>query len=100
MMESSAALAEHPVWTEALKEIGLLEEGPALAPDLAMLFASPEHADVEGLVAQVYQRSAASVLVGCSGGGVVGTDREVEGKPALSLLNLMLPGAQLHPRHV
>src|SRR5438094_2561577 len=99
-MESTAAIAEQPVWTDALAEIGLQEDGPAPAPDLALFFASPEHTNIDALVTEVYRRSAASVLVGCTGQGVISTDREVEGKPALSLLNLMLPGAVLHPRHV
>jgi small ligand-binding sensory domain FIST len=99
-MESTAALAEHHDWSEALAEIGLGEDGPSPAPDLALLFASPDHRDLDQVADQVYRRSAASVLIGCTGQGVVSTDREVEGKPALSLLSLMLPGAVLEPRHL
>ena len=99
-MRSNAAIEEGASWAEALTGIGLHEEAVAPAPDLAMFFASPAYADLEGLVAQVYRRTAASVLVGCSGQGVIGPDREIEGERALSLLNLDLPGTELHPRHV
>src|SRR6266508_2040893 len=99
-MRSNAAIEEGASWEEALAGIGLDEDATAPAPDLAMFFASPEYGDLEGLVAQVYRRTAASVLVGCSGQGVVGPDREIEGEPALSLLNLDLPGTELQPRHI
>lgn len=99
-MQSMAAVHEHPDWAEALRGVGLDEGGPAPGPDLALFFASPEYSDLERLVAEAYRRTAASVLIGCSGQGVVGPSREVEGEAAVSLLNLMLPGAELHPKHV
>ena len=99
-MDSVARLAQNPQWTEALREINLGEDDPSPAPDLAMLFASPEHTELPELVEAVWRRSAASVLIGCTGQGVVGGGREIEGAPALSLLNLALPGARLSPRHV
>jgi small ligand-binding sensory domain FIST len=98
-MSSTAAIQANPQWTDALAAIGLDEGTPAPAPDLALFFASPEYADIEGLAAQAYRRTAASVLMGCTG-GVIGTNREVEDEPAVSLLNMMLPGAELLPRHV
>jgi small ligand-binding sensory domain FIST len=99
-MESTAAINDNTRWSEALAAVGLGEDVSAPAPDLCLFFASPAYEDMEGLVAQAYRRTAASVLVGCSGQGIVGRDREVEGKPALSVLNLMLPGAELTPKRV
>jgi small ligand-binding sensory domain FIST len=64
------------------------------------LFASPEYAELDALVANAYRRTAASVLIGCTGGGVIGPDREIEEQHAISLLNLDLPGVELHPRHL
>lgn len=98
-MSSTAAIESNPQWADALTAIGLDEGSPAPAPDLALFFASPDYADLEGLAAQAYRRTAASVLMGCTG-GVIGPDREVEDEPAVSLLNMMLPGAELHPKHV
>lgn len=99
-MKSTAAIEEGASWAEALGGIGLDDGAVAPAPDLALFFASPDYAELETLVAQAYQRTAASVLVGCSGQGVIGPDREIEGERALSLLNLELPGTELHPRHI
>lgn len=99
-MQSIAAVHQDPDWAEALRGVGLDESGPAPAPDLALFFASPEYSELDRLVAEAYRRTGASVLIGCSGQGVVGPSREVEGEPAVSLLNLMLPGAELHPKHV
>lgn len=99
-MQSVAALNENAHWLDALAGIGLAEEGPALAPDLALFFASPLYPDLAKLVAQAYRRSAASILVGCSGQGIIGLGREVEGGPALSLLNLALPRTEFYPKHI
>jgi len=99
-MESTAAIDDHARWTDALESIGLAEDTAAPAPDLSLFFASPAYEDLESLVAQAYRRTAASVLIGCSGQGIVGPSREVEGKPALSLLNLQLPRAELYPKRV
>jgi small ligand-binding sensory domain FIST len=99
-MKSKAAIDENASWAEALAGIGLDENASAPAPDLALFFASPEYPDLEALVEQAYRRTAASVLVGCSGQGVIGPDREIEGERALSLLNLDLPGTDLQPKHI
>ncbi len=99
-MQSTAAIDEHTHWTEALAAIGLGEDVSAPAPDLSLFFASPAYEDTEALVAQAYSRTAASVLIGCSGQGIVGPSREVEGKAAISVLNLMLPRAELYPKRV
>jgi small ligand-binding sensory domain FIST len=99
-MQSTAAVDESPRWTEALAAIGLGEDTPAPAPDLALFFVTPGYPEMDHLVAEAYRRSAASVLVGCTGGGVVGTAREIEGRRAVSVLNLSLPGTVFQPRHV
>ncbi|MSQ23103.1 MAG: hypothetical protein EXR58_00905 [Chloroflexi bacterium] len=99
-MFSTAALNENPDGAAALAGIGLPEDGTAPAPDLALFFASPLYEDLPAIVAQAYQRSAASIMVGCSGQGVVGIEKEVEGRPGLSLLSLALPGTEFFPKRV
>jgi small ligand-binding sensory domain FIST len=99
-MESTAAIDESTRWNEALDAIGLGEDDSSPAPDLSLLFASPAYEEIEALVAQAYRRTAASVLIGCSGQGVVGPSREIEGKAALSIMNLQLPRAELYPKHL
>jgi small ligand-binding sensory domain FIST len=41
------------------------------------------------------QRLPAPIVIGCSGVGIVGMERELERQPALALLGLSLPGAKL-----
>lgn len=43
---------------------------------------------------------AAKVLIGCSGGGVIGGGKEVEHQPAVSLTAAMLPDVTLYPFYV
>lgn len=99
-MQSTAAVDESARWTEALAAIGLGEDSPSPAPDLALFFVTPGYPEIDRLVAEAYRRSAASVLVGCTGGGVIGISREIEGRKAISILNLSLPGTVLQPRHI
>ncbi len=99
-MASSSAIDGNPHWIDALAAAGLTEDGPAPAPDLALFFASPLYPDLAALVDQAYRRSGASILVGCSGQGVIGIGKEIEGRPGLSILNLAMPGTEFYPRHV
>jgi small ligand-binding sensory domain FIST len=70
-------------------------------PDLVALFASGFWAaEFDRLVRRAHDLTDAGVLIGCSGGGVIGPGTEVEDRPALSLLALALPGALLHPVHL
>jgi small ligand-binding sensory domain FIST len=39
-------------------------------------------------------------LVGCSGEGVIGGDREIERAPGIAVLTMELPNVRLHPFHV
>lgn len=98
MLISTAFDNDH--WADALAGVGLGEEASAPAPDLGMFFASPLYPDLQSLIELVHRRSASSVLVGCTGHGVIGAEREIEGRPAMSVLNLMLPGTELFPLHL
>ena len=73
----------------------------ANAADVALVFVSSHFAsDLPRLLPLLQQRLNASHWLGCLGGGVVGTTadneaHEVEQNPALSVMLLNLPGAQL-----
>ena len=73
----------------------------ANAADIALVFVSSHFAsDLPRLLPLLQQRLNASHWLGCLGGGVVGTTasgeaHEVEQSPALSVMLLNLPGAQL-----
>lgn len=101
MTAAQAAIARDPNWERALDEVlsrtaGIVEESGRA--DLVFLFASAAYArDYPALVRRAQKATNARVLVGCSGQGIVGPGREIENEPAISLLALSLPGAELRP---
>ena len=100
-MKAAAAIAQHRDWEEALAE-ALAQASIGEEPvDLAVLFASAEYAPgFSEMTAQAQQALKARVLIGCSGQGIIGPSKEVEGEPALSILALSLPEAVLTPLHL
>ena len=56
------------------RRVGLGENAPAPAPDLGLFFASALYPDLQLLLDLVEQRSASSVLIGCTRHGVMGGD--------------------------
>lgn len=68
------------------------------APDLVVMFATPDlMANAAGMAAIVEQVLSPRALIGCTAEGVVGTAREVEAPPGLSLWAASLPGVDLEP---
>jgi small ligand-binding sensory domain FIST len=103
-MESAAAIVQHPEWQAAV-DMALQQTSDVVerskGADLVFLFANAVYADAfPEMVKRVREATGTSVLVGCSGGGVIGPSTEVEGRPALSLLVLALPGVKLFPVYV
>lgn len=94
-----AAIARHAEWKRALDEaLDQTAEVAALpgGPDLVLLFASDAHAaDFPALVRRTRDATRPGVLLGCSGQGIIGPARELEGEPAIALLAASLPGATL-----
>lgn len=99
---AAAALVGHVDGRLALLEALATVQGRLSgAVDLALLFASYHYSgQYFELLAQARKALGARVLVGCSGQGVIGPAREVEGEPALALLAVSLPGAQLQGLHL
>jgi small ligand-binding sensory domain FIST len=99
-MRAAAAIGEQGTWEAALAQaLSRMSLGSGEgAADVVFLFAGPAYADgFPDLVASVRRRTGARVLLGCSGQGVIGPSREIEGQPALSLLAFSLPDAVLRP---
>ena len=69
------------------------------AADLAVVFASSEYgADYAQLPELMGEMLGPQVMVlGCSGGGIIGGGTEVEQEPAVSLTAASLPGVAVHP---
>jgi len=79
-----------------------VRDGLAGAPaDLAFLFLSPEHVtDAEDAAAAVASVLEPGALAGSTGEAVIGTARELEGVPAMSLLATSLPGGRASVYHL
>jgi len=100
-MEAKAAISRQREWRVALDEVLAATDLGDTPVDLALLFAGAHHAaEYDELVAAAMARSGARRLAGCSGQGIIGPSREVEGEPALSLLRLSLPGATVQVVHL
>src|SRR5947207_12236950 len=69
--------------------------GPA---DLVLLFVSPQHEDVQREIIDIAtDRVEGATVLGCSAGGVIGTQREVEDAPAVAAWAASLPGIGVQP---
>ena len=95
------ALSSQTSLDAAVKQVA--EELGSASADLALVFVSSHFAsDLPRLLPLLRERLKAEHWLGCTGGGVVGTDRsgqasELERSAALSVTLLNLPGAILKP---
>lgn len=86
-MPFASALSEHPMASEAIGEVsGAVLEAVGQCPDLVMVSVTRSHAgaleDIVGTIASVLHPMA---MVGAAAVSVVGTGREVEETPGISL---------------
>jgi small ligand-binding sensory domain FIST len=66
------------------------------SPEFALLFASTHFADeFAGILDDLVESIKPKTLVGCSGYGTIGVEREYENQPTLSLLLLRAPGLKV-----
>jgi len=98
----AAALSTKERTFDALAEAAdAARESLGGAADLALLFASPHHGEAaEKLAAKACELVGTENLIGCTGEAIVGTGREIEEAPALSLWLARWPGARLSPMHL
>src|SRR5258706_6740103 len=69
--------------------------GPA---DLVLLFVSPQHEDVQREIIDIAtDRVEGATVLGCSAGGVIGMQREIEDAPAVAAWAASLPGIGVQP---
>ncbi len=102
-MKWSSAISEEATLAAAFDECasGLENELDGLAPHLVAAFVSPHYAShYESLTKLVAERFGDALLVGCSGGGVIGAATEVENRPGLALSAAYLPDVRLTPFHI
>jgi small ligand-binding sensory domain FIST len=106
-MQWVSTLSTRPSLESALKEVieqaDRLLEGPA---DLGLIFISSAFAsEYSRLMPLLEEMLPMAAIVGCGGGGVIGTNRsgvtqEAEGSPAVSLSLARLPGVKVTTFHV
>ncbi len=103
MIQFSSAIS-HEIETEAAidETLATLADQVKDAPvDLGFLFASSHHLKaLSDLLPEVQKGLDTPTLIGCTGGGVIGDRREIEHRPALSLMAATLPGVSIKPFHV
>ncbi len=69
-------------------------------PDLAVVFASGDAADLGKAGERACELTGAAATLGCSAGGVIGGGQGVEGVSAVSVFVAVLPGATLRTFHL
>lgn len=99
-MRFASALTTKPDWTEAVEDLSrqITEQLGGAKADLAMLFAHPKFVpQIGNLIDSMRKAIGIEHLIGCTGGGIIGTAQELEQKPAISLLVGETPGVKITP---
>ena len=102
-MKWSSAVSEGTTLAAAFDECALRleDELGGLKPHMVAAFVSPHYApQYETLTALAGERFGGALLVGCSGGGVIGAATEVENRPGLALTAAHLPDVRMTPFHI
>ncbi len=102
-MRWSARLSLERSLAEALDEAAaeVRKDLEGAEPQLVVAFISEEHREAFGAVPDLLrQHFPEAVLLGCSGGGVVASGREIEDRPAVSLTAAVLPDVAFVPFHM
>jgi small ligand-binding sensory domain FIST len=102
-MKWASALSEQTPLANAIEECAAsvrpqLGDSP---PDLAVVFVSSHHQEqFEELPSMVGQELGHPLILGCSGGGIIGNGIEVEQQPAVSITVANLPEVTLAEFHL
>ena len=101
-MKWSSAVSDVPSLGDAVSECvaKIRDDLGEEAPDLVVAFVSAHHAPAyEALPDLVLHHIGDCVLIGCSGGGVIGAGLEVERRPGLAIAAASLPEVEMVPFH-
>ena len=102
-MHFASALSRETQTDAAIEETlaAMTQQTAAHPTHLGFVFASPHHLKaLADCLPTVQERLAAPVLIGCTGGGVIGAQHEVEGRPAFAVLAASMPGVTITPFHI
>ncbi|MGI8649502.1 MAG: FIST signal transduction protein [Rubrobacter sp.] len=99
-MKWASGISRTTAFEEAVSECAEAVESGLGGAEVSLLFAfvTPHFAaHFDRLHSLVSDRLNPVCFIGCSGGGVLGAGREVEGEPAVSLIGASLPGVEVKP---
>jgi len=103
-MKWTSAISEQSEIEQAVEECtsAIQERLENDAPNLAVTFVSPQHQSEYDRVVSLVQHhlGSSTVVLGCSGGGIIGGGQEVEQRPALSITAAVLPGVEIVEFHL
>jgi small ligand-binding sensory domain FIST len=100
-MRFHASLSDHPSTPHAADELIDAARAAVPRPDLAFVFFTAHHVDeAQTLLEKLNNDLQPAALIGCSGEGVIGPDREIERAPGIALMLASLPGVNIHPFHI
>ncbi|MBW4569802.1 MAG: FIST C-terminal domain-containing protein [Tolypothrix carrinoi HA7290-LM1] len=106
-MQWANALSTRPSLEAAVADVVQRAVSSLTAPaDLGLVFISSAFtSEFSRLLPLLAEKLSVPVLIGCSGGGVIGTTdkgqtQELEAEPALSLTLAHLPGVNIQPFHI
>ena len=99
-MKWASAITQELDLGTALDELGAELEAQlgGESPHLIMVFVSPHHAtEYEEIPRYFDDRFGDAVIMGCSGGSIIGSRRELEREPAIAVLAAHLPDVAIEP---
>lgn len=102
-MQFTSALSRQAQTEVAVTEVldTVMQGLPEPRAHFGFVFASPHHLKaLVDFLPMIRERLATSVLLGCTGGGVIGAQHEVENRPGFALMAAHLPGASVTPFHL
>jgi small ligand-binding sensory domain FIST len=102
MKWTSAISVDMPIERAVDRAAAAIEAGLGGArPDLVLIFVSEQYEPAYDVVPElINRRFDTPMLIGCSGGGVIGNGCEVESAPAISVTAAVLPGVELTPLRI
>jgi small ligand-binding sensory domain FIST len=102
-MQFASALSRDTQTETAVREVlqAVTPQLPDQHAHLSLVFASPHHLKaLPNFLHRIQEHLASHVLLGCTGGGVIGSRQEVENRPGFALMAAHLPGVALAPFHI
>jgi small ligand-binding sensory domain FIST len=102
-MKWSSAVSDNIALKDAFDEAAskIVGEMEGVVPNVLLCFVSAHHAmEFDEIPAMSKERFGGALLVGCSGGGIIGEGKEIEHRPGLSLTAASLPGVDVGAFHV